>query len=257
MTAAAKKLAAGFAGFALAVGAAGAALAAHGPFDDVPDDHSHAADIDVAVTRGWFTGYGDGTFKPDRNITPGQIAKVIERAYPDGLTRGETATLLRAGDEAVNAARAAAEAPECGPGRILSPAPAHCEMRYVVGRIAWVVQFGNPALTEAECKWASRSLCPDGRLYLLNLTARNDSDREDWPPLDSSFSIFADGIRTWSRTRHCGFDLGWPLAAVAPGRSLRGQICFLAPPGPGADDLVLKFNHYGGEGPAYRAISLP
>lgn len=71
----ARRLAVGAAAFAAVVGVAAVAVAAH-YFDDMLHDHPHADYIAVAVDRGWFAGYGDGTFKPDRNISPAQIAKI-------------------------------------------------------------------------------------------------------------------------------------------------------------------------------------
>lgn len=62
-------------------------------FPDVPD-RTAAAFVAYATAEGWFTGYPDGTFRPDQHITPGQLAKVVERAYPDGLTRAEAAKFM-------------------------------------------------------------------------------------------------------------------------------------------------------------------
>lgn len=65
-------------------------------FPDVPD-RTAAAFVAYATAEGWFTGYPDGTFRPDQRITPGQLAKVVERAYPDGLTRAEAAKFMTLG----------------------------------------------------------------------------------------------------------------------------------------------------------------
>ena len=82
----------------------GVALAATS-FSDVADDHPQRSDIEYAVDRGWFLGYGDGTFKPDRAITPSQIVRVLNRAFPDGATRADLATFLRGGTERLAAVR--------------------------------------------------------------------------------------------------------------------------------------------------------
>ena len=82
------------------VGATG--LAGQTAFSDV-GTHDLGRDIYYAVDEGWFQGYDDGTFKPDRTITPKQIATVIGRAFPDGSTRGEMASFLRGGRERVDA----------------------------------------------------------------------------------------------------------------------------------------------------------
>ena len=65
----------------LAAGGAMASAQAPAEFPDVPDDHPRKADIDYAVARGWFQGYGDGTFQPDRKITPSQITSVVRRVF--------------------------------------------------------------------------------------------------------------------------------------------------------------------------------
>ena len=68
-------------------------------FTDVPADHTQADDIQYAVDQGWFQGYEDGTFRPDNRLTTYQVVTVFERAFPDGPTRADLATILRAGKE--------------------------------------------------------------------------------------------------------------------------------------------------------------
>ena len=65
-------------------------------FNDVPDSDPRREDIDYAAAQGWFQGYPDGSFQPDRQITEDQLARVIRRARP-GLTRGDAAVFLRGG----------------------------------------------------------------------------------------------------------------------------------------------------------------
>ena len=48
-------------------------------FSDVPDSHWAAKSITYAATRGWVTGYADGTFKPGNNITRAEVAAVTCR----------------------------------------------------------------------------------------------------------------------------------------------------------------------------------
>ena len=43
-------------------------------FTDVPDTYWAARYIDFAATRGWVTGYSDGTFKPENTITRAEVA---------------------------------------------------------------------------------------------------------------------------------------------------------------------------------------
>ena len=91
---------------AAAVLAAGSvAVAASSSFSDVASDHPQLGDIEYAVAQGWFQGYGDGTFKPDRAVTQKQITTVIGRAFPEGLTRADLATFLRGGTDRLAANR--------------------------------------------------------------------------------------------------------------------------------------------------------
>ncbi len=71
-------------------------------FDDVAESHPQNGDIAYAVEQGWFQGYPDGTFRPDRTITPTQIAVVASRAFPAGSTRADLATFMRRGSQALN-----------------------------------------------------------------------------------------------------------------------------------------------------------
>ena len=48
-------------------------------FSDVPASHWAAKSIAYAATRGWVTGYADGTFKPGNNITRAEVAAVTCR----------------------------------------------------------------------------------------------------------------------------------------------------------------------------------
>ena len=54
--------------------------------------------IDYAVRRGWFSGHSDGTFDPLGRLTTAHLVRVIDRAFPDGMTRGEFAALLTGGE---------------------------------------------------------------------------------------------------------------------------------------------------------------
>ena len=74
-------------------------------FSDVPVDHLQREDIDYAVAQEWFFGYEDGTFKPDKIITQKQIVTVVNRAFPEGATRADLATFMRAGQQALNEAQ--------------------------------------------------------------------------------------------------------------------------------------------------------
>lgn len=48
-------------------------------FTDVPDTHWAVKYINFAATRGWVTGYADGTFRPNNSITRAEVAAVTCR----------------------------------------------------------------------------------------------------------------------------------------------------------------------------------
>ena len=99
-----RKLSATLLAFAFAASAGGGALATgHSGFSDVPADHERRADIEYAAARGWFQSYEDGTFQPGRTVAADQIAAVISGAFPEGATRADLATFVRAGSEAIAA----------------------------------------------------------------------------------------------------------------------------------------------------------
>ena len=84
----------------------GVALAASS-FSDVASGHPQRDDIEYAADQGWFHGYRDGTFKPDKAITQSQIAMVLSRAFPTGSTRADLATFLRGGFDRLDEVRSA------------------------------------------------------------------------------------------------------------------------------------------------------
>ena len=49
-------------------------------FPDVPPPHTFYANITCLACRGVISGYVDGTFRPENNITRGQIAKMVSNA---------------------------------------------------------------------------------------------------------------------------------------------------------------------------------
>ena len=64
-------------------------------FSDVPASHPQSLDIEHSVDEGWFQGYPDGSFKPDKIITAEQVATVFGRAVGDaGMSRADVASLL-------------------------------------------------------------------------------------------------------------------------------------------------------------------
>ena len=71
---------------------------AQGQFSDVDETHPQYDDIQSAVEQGWYVGYSDGTFKPDRLLTTDQAVTVFGRAFPDGVSRADLATILVGGN---------------------------------------------------------------------------------------------------------------------------------------------------------------
>ena len=68
-------------------------------FSDVPDSYWAAKYINFAATRGWVTGYADGTFKPESHITRAEVAAVtcrlLERSADQSYIRANLDTLPR------------------------------------------------------------------------------------------------------------------------------------------------------------------
>lgn len=60
-------------------------------FTDVSDTHWAVKYINFAATRGWVTGYADGTFKPEHSITRAEVAAVTCRL----LERSADQTYIR------------------------------------------------------------------------------------------------------------------------------------------------------------------
>ena len=70
---------------------------AQGQFSDVPADHRHLTDIETVADWGGYSGYSDGTFRPDQKIRADQMATVLGRVFPEGMTRAEFASFLVGG----------------------------------------------------------------------------------------------------------------------------------------------------------------
>ena len=65
---------------ALVVGAASTTFAASNPFQDVPADHWAYDAVDQLAKDGVVTGYGDGTYKGQKQITRYEMAVMVARA---------------------------------------------------------------------------------------------------------------------------------------------------------------------------------
>ena len=71
-------------GAALVVGAASTTFAAANPFSDVPRDHWAYDAVTQLAADGVVEGYGDGTYRGDRNITRYEMAQMTAKAMAKG-----------------------------------------------------------------------------------------------------------------------------------------------------------------------------
>lgn len=78
---------------ALVVGAASTTFAASNPFSDVPAGHWAYDAVNELVEKGVLNGYGDGTFRGERNITRYEMAKAVAKAMAQNPT-GEDKVLV-------------------------------------------------------------------------------------------------------------------------------------------------------------------
>ena len=80
----------------------GGAASGAGGFSDVPVSHPQREAILFAAEQGWFRGYPDGTFRPDRAVPDHQLAAVVRRAFPEGAGRAHLAAFMREGSRALD-----------------------------------------------------------------------------------------------------------------------------------------------------------
>ena len=78
---------------ALVVGAASTTFAASNPFSDVPAGHWAYDAINQLIDDNVIEGYGDGTFRGDRNITRYEAAQIVAKAMAKA-PKGADAALL-------------------------------------------------------------------------------------------------------------------------------------------------------------------
>ena len=93
----------------LTLSATATVLAQGSRFPDVGSGDLHYEDIEwvSSPARGYFGGYRDGTFRPDRAITPEQMAKVLSRLPDSPMTRAEFASFIVGGLQRMRARSAA------------------------------------------------------------------------------------------------------------------------------------------------------
>ena len=77
---------------AFVVGASSTTFAAANPFSDVPAGHWAYQSVAKLAAAGVIEGYGDGTYRGDRNITRYEMAQMIAKAMaknPTGVTKAD------------------------------------------------------------------------------------------------------------------------------------------------------------------------
>ena len=81
---------------ALVIGAASTTFAAANPFSDVPRDHWAYDAVTQLAADGVVEGYGDGTYRGDRNITRYEMAQMVAKAIAkDNLSSSDRALVDR------------------------------------------------------------------------------------------------------------------------------------------------------------------
>ena len=79
---------------ALVVGAASTTFAATNPFTDVPSDHWAYDAVSQLAADGVIEGYGDTTFKGDKNITRYEMAQMVAKAMAKTNVGGNDKALI-------------------------------------------------------------------------------------------------------------------------------------------------------------------
>ena len=79
---------------ALVVGAASTTFAAANPFSDVPADHWAYDAVSQLAADGVIEGYGDSTFRGDRNITRYEMAQMVARAMAKNDVSAATKAMI-------------------------------------------------------------------------------------------------------------------------------------------------------------------
>ena len=79
---------------ALVIGAASTTFAAANPFSDVPRDHWAYDAVTQLAADGVVEGYGDGTYRGDRNITRYEMAQMVAKAMAKDNLSSSDRTLV-------------------------------------------------------------------------------------------------------------------------------------------------------------------
>ena len=142
-------------------------------FSDVPANNPHRDNINYVAGQKWFVGYRDGTYKPDQNISPSEMTRVLWRAFDKGLTRAEFASFLIAGNE--ERQRPSREGP-LGYREKKSGSAIHF-IAYNPEGWTWSDDDGNWYIEPGRyrmpsgCRWMRLGYLPDGGQYFDTIAA--------------------------------------------------------------------------------------
>lgn len=231
---------------AFTMAAAGVAVAASSSFSDLPYSHPQRSDIEHAVEQGWFQGYGDDTFKPNRAITQTQIATVISRALAEGSTRADLATFLRGGAERL----AAVPDPvgDCTEATQSSPTEPQC----FASAGDWRVTAGSAT----RVGWDSFSIAERGKVPVAILTSvEYAGERSGRPFADMVHTLFARGSG-YEESQDCAGDAYIESIELLPGASATYSLCFVVN-GTDLDLPALLRTTRGSEHEVWHKVMLP
>lgn len=202
-------------------------------FSDVDQTHPQYRDIEFAVEQGWFQGYGDGTFRPDRAITDKQIAIVIKRAFPDGASRADLATFLRGGAQRLAALPSPANG--CSAATLQNPTNPGCSG--ISGD--WTITVNGASAST----WWSDQYRNEGYIPItISVTARYDGESDvgnTFP--DTTYELFIDGQSYDFEIGVCSDnEFGVQTPKLLAGYDTTFKICFEVPEDSSGSGALLR-----------------
>ena len=174
-----------FRGTLIAVAAAilvGVPVVAQIQFSDVAANNPRLDDINYVASQEWFIGYRDGTYKPNQNISPSEMTRVLWRVFDKGLTRAEFASFLTAGREGIKIIhqQGALRYREFYDSPGFKDFPRRGTTTYIIGYHptqavweddgTWYVDPGRYRI-RAGCRWMRLGYIPDGGQYFDTIAA--------------------------------------------------------------------------------------
>ena len=167
---------------ALVIGAASTTFAAANPFSDVPRDHWAYDAVSQLAADGVVEGYGDGTYRGDRNITRYEMAQMTAKA----MTKGD----MSASDKALVDRLAAEFADELNNlGVRVSNLEKHADMVKWEGKLQYTYERTGGEFLD---KYAGGKKTNNELLFRLNPTAEVNSHWSVKARLDSKIDLRTD-----------------------------------------------------------------